>query len=74
MVAPEIGVPSRLHWFPVAADEVNTTEPPALQNVVGPPADMVGVDGVGLMVIVEEPVKSAPIAVQPVASESVLNV
>ena len=33
--------------FPVADDEVNTTDPPA-QKVVGPPAPIVGVDGLGL--------------------------
>ena len=50
MIAPGIGVPSKLHWLPVAADEVSTTDPPKLQNVVGPSAVMVGVDGVGLTV------------------------
>ena len=30
-----------LHRFPVVADEVNTTLPP-VQNVVGPPAEIVG--------------------------------
>jgi hypothetical protein len=37
------------HVFPLAADEVNVTEPP-LQKVVGPPAVMVGVDGFALTV------------------------
>jgi hypothetical protein len=37
--------------FPVADDEVNTTEPPA-QNVVGPTAPIVGVDGISFTVIV----------------------
>jgi hypothetical protein len=35
----------------VADDEVNITDPPA-QNVVGPPALIVGVDGIGLTVTV----------------------
>jgi hypothetical protein len=35
--------------FPVALEEVKTTEPPA-QNVVEPPAVMVGVAGKGLTV------------------------
>lgn len=37
--------------FPVAADDVKTTEPPA-QNVVDPPAVMVGTAGSGLTVTV----------------------
>ena len=37
--------------FPVADDDVNTTDPPA-QNVVGPPAAIVGVDGLGLTVTI----------------------
>ena len=37
--------------FPVADDEVRTTLPPA-QNVVGPPAEMVGVAGNGFTVTV----------------------
>ena len=36
--------------FPVALDELNVTEPPE-QNVVGPPALIVGVDGTELTVI-----------------------
>ena len=35
----------------MADDEVNKTDPPA-QNVVGPPAPIVGVDGISLTVIV----------------------
>ena len=46
-----IANPSLYHWLPVADDEVNTTDPPA-QNVVVPPALIVGVDGIGLTVIV----------------------
>ena len=42
------------HKFPVAAEEVNTTEPPAEQNVVGPLAVMVGTAGIGLTVTVSE--------------------
>ena len=37
--------------FPVADDDVNVTEPPE-QNVVGPPAVMVGVAGTGFTVTV----------------------
>ncbi len=37
--------------FPVADDEVRVTDPPA-QNVVGPPAVIVGVAGSGLTVTV----------------------
>ena len=37
--------------FPVADEEVKTTDPPA-QNVVGPPAVIVGVAGSGLTVTV----------------------
>jgi hypothetical protein len=37
------------HKFPVAEDDVNTTFPPA-QNVVAPPAVIVGVAGTGLTV------------------------
>ena len=37
--------------FPVAEEEVKVTEPPA-QNVVGPPAVMVGVAGTGFTVTV----------------------
>ena len=39
------------HVFPLAAEEVRTTEPPA-QNVVGPPAVMVGTGGSGFTVTV----------------------
>lgn len=37
------------HALPVADDEVSVTEPPE-QKVVGPPAEMVGVDGLGFIV------------------------
>ena len=37
--------------FPVAAEEVSTTEPPE-PKVVGPPAAIVGTGGVGFTVIV----------------------
>jgi hypothetical protein len=37
--------------LPLAAEDVSTTLPPA-QNVVGPPAEIVGVAGVGLTVMV----------------------
>jgi len=37
--------------FPLADDEVNTTLPPA-QKVNGPPAEMVGVAGIGFTVTV----------------------
>ncbi len=37
--------------FPVVEDEVSTTLPPE-QNVVGPSAEIVGVAGIGLTVIV----------------------
>ena len=40
-----------LHVLPDDALEVSTTLPPA-QNVVGPPALMVGADGIGLTVTV----------------------
>jgi hypothetical protein len=53
-VAPLIADPSLYHWLPVAEDEVNTTLPPA-QKVVGPPALIVGVDGIGLTVTVVPP-------------------
>ena len=49
LVAPAIGLPPRYHWFPVALDEVSVTLPP-VQNVVGPPALIVGVDGIGFTV------------------------
>lgn len=39
------------HIFPVLADEVRVTDPPA-QKVVGPPAVIVGVGGVAFTVIV----------------------
>ena len=35
----------------MADDEVNRTDPP-VQNVVGPPVEIVGVDGIGLTVTV----------------------
>ena len=38
------------HTFPVEAEEVSTTEPPAEQNVVGPLAVMVGTAGIGFTV------------------------
>ena len=37
------------HKFPVVADEVKVTDPPA-QNVVGPPAVIVGTGGFGFTV------------------------
>ena len=37
--------------FPMADDEVNTTDPPA-QNVVGPPAPIVGVGSVAFALTV----------------------
>jgi hypothetical protein len=49
LVAPPIGVPLRYHWLPVALLEVRVTVPPA-QNVVGPPALIVGVAGTGVAV------------------------
>ena len=48
--------------FPVADEDVRTTEPPA-QNVVGPPAVMVGTGGTGFTVTVVE----AAAEVQPFA-------
>ena len=52
------------HWLPVADDEVNNTEPP-LQNVVGPPADIVGVDGIAFTVttVAEEGSDGQPLVV-----------
>jgi hypothetical protein len=35
--------------FPLLCEEVSTTDPP-VQNVVGPPADMVGADGIAFTV------------------------
>jgi hypothetical protein len=49
LVAPPIGLPLRYHWLPDALLEVSVTLPP-VQNVVGPPALMVGVAGVGVTV------------------------
>ena len=37
--------------FPEELDEVNVTDPPE-QNVVAPPADIVGVEGIGFTVTV----------------------
>ena len=48
-VAPPIAPPLSDHWFPVALDEVSKTFPPA-QNVVAPPALIVGVAGDGFTV------------------------
>jgi len=46
--------------FPVADDEVNVTEPP-VQNVVGPPATMIGTPGEGFTVtVVTEDVATHP--------------
>ena len=42
--------PPGLHTLPVALEEVKTTLPP-VQNVVGPPAEMVGVAGMALIVM-----------------------
>ena len=54
------------HVFPELADEVKTTDPPA-QKVVGPPAEIVGVLGIGLTVTVV----AVDVAVQPDALETV---
>ncbi len=48
-MAPAIELPSLYHWLPLALLEVNTTLPPS-QNVVAPPAVMLGVEGIGLTV------------------------
>ena len=48
------------HKFPLEAEEVNTTDPPA-QNVVGPPAVITGTEGIGLTVTVV----GADVDVQP---------
>ena len=40
---------SLYHWFPVADDEVSSTDPPA-QKVVGPPGVIVAVDGIAFTV------------------------
>jgi hypothetical protein len=50
-VAPARRVAPSYHWFPLALLDVNVTLPP-VQNVVGPPALIVGVAGVGLTVTV----------------------
>jgi hypothetical protein len=52
--------------LPDALLDVSVTEPPA-QKVVGPPALMVGVDGIGLMVTVV----TADVALQPFPSDTV---
>ena len=52
--------------FPVEAEDVKTTEPPA-QKEVGPPAVIVGIAGVGLTVTAVE----ADVAEQPFASINV---
>ena len=52
-----MGLPFRYHWLPDAALDVSVTELP-LQKVVGPPGVIVGVEGIGLTVIV-------PVAVKP---------
>ena len=44
-------LPSLYHWLPVAEEEVKVTLPP-VQNVVAPPAEMVGVGGIGFTVTV----------------------
>ena len=46
-----MGVPFKLHWLPVAEEEVRVTEPP-WQKVIGPPAEIVGIDGSALTVTV----------------------
>lgn len=49
--------------FPVAEEDVRVTEPPE-QNVVGPPATMVGTGGRGLTVtVVEAGAEVHPLAV-----------
>ena len=48
-VAPPIGLPLTDHWLPDALLDVSVTLPP-VQNVVAPPALMVGVAGIGLTV------------------------
>ena len=54
--APEVGD----QLFPAALDEVSVTLPPE-QNVVGPPAEMIGVAGTGFTVTVV----GAEVAVHP---------
>jgi hypothetical protein len=59
LVAPPIGEPFRYHWLPVALLDVSVTLPPA-QNVVGPPALIVGVAGMALIATVAVPVAWQP--------------
>ena len=49
-VWPPIAEPLRLHWLPLADEDVKTKGPLALHKVVGPLAEIVGVTGVGLTV------------------------
>ena len=44
-------LPFLYHWLPVAEEEVKITLPP-VQNVVAPPAETVGVGGIGFTVTV----------------------
>ena len=44
-------LPSLYHWLPVAEEEVKVTLPP-VQNVVAPPAEILGVVGLGFTVTV----------------------
>jgi hypothetical protein len=53
-VAPPIGAPFTSHWLPLALLEVRVTLPPA-QKEVGPPAAMVGVDGIAFTTTVVLP-------------------
>jgi hypothetical protein len=46
-----MGVPFKLHWLPLAEEEVRVTLPP-WQKVVGPPAEIVGIVGNALTVMV----------------------
>ena len=63
-VAPLMAILLRYHWLPVALLDVSVTLPPS-QNVVGPPAVIVGVAGTGLTVTLvgEEAALGQPLAV-----------
>ena len=60
-----ITTPSLCHWLPAADDDVNTTLPPA-ENVVDPPAFIIGLDGRGFTVMVPLAVLVQPFASVPV--------
>ena len=66
-MAPPIGLPSKYHWLPLPALEVNTTGTASAQTAVGPTGAIVGAAGIAFTVTATVLVN---VNVQPVVDDS----